>query len=161
MANSDRPNGFKPIGEYYRARKYIAGQKIVKGELVRLSSDGKCDQVAAGESILGCAVSTAESDGDELMVIDDPNQYYVAQADESDIAAQTDIGNTCEVLATAFDTTFDAARMEIDSSTKGTTAQQLLIMDIQERPDNEFGAQADVIVKINEHQTRPTVFAGV
>lgn len=161
MANSDRPSGFKPIGSY-QTRKYTAGSKIVPGEFVRLSADGKCDPVAAGETILGLAMSLAKADGDEVQVIVDPNQDYVGQADEADIDAQTDVGNLCDVLATAEDSTYNVARMEIDSSTIGTgSGGQLVIIDLQERPDNAYGAQADVIVRVNEHQLRPADFAGV
>ena len=160
MANSDRPNGFKPLGSY-KTRKYTAGSKIVPGEFVRMSSDGKVDAVAAGETILGLAMSLAKADNDDVQVIDAPQQEYVGQADESDFAAQTDVGNVVDVLATAENSTFNAARMEIDSDTAGTASGQLLILDLQERPDNAFGEFADVIVRINEHQTRPTSYAGI
>ena len=160
MANSDRPNEFKPLGSY-KTRKYTAGSKIVPGEFVRMAADGKVDPVAATETILGLAMSLAKADGDDVQVIDAPQQEYVGQADESDFAAQTDVGNVVDVLATAENSTFNVARMEIDSSTADTTSGQLLIVDLQERPDNAFGEFADVIVRINEHQTRPTSFPGI
>lgn len=152
MANDDRPRGFQPIGPH-KYRKYTAGAKIVPGEFVKLSSDGKVDPAAAGERLLGLCMNLAKVDGDEAYIIDDPYQYYVGQADGADIDAQTDVGNLADILATAEDTLYNAARMEIDSSTIGTgTGGQLRIMDVQERPDNAFGAQADVLVQINEHQ---------
>ena len=162
MANADRPSGFKPVNSAPRLVKYVAGSRIVPGEFVRLASDGKVDPVAAGESILGLAMSYASAEDEIVMVIDDPNQEYVGQADESEINAQTDIGQLCDVVATADNTTYDAARMEIDSSTISDGAGgQLLIMRLQERPDNALGAQADVIVRVNECQLRPAAFAGV
>lgn len=161
MANSDNPKGFQPIGEFSLV-KYTAGARIVPGEFVRLASDGKLDPVAAGETILGLAMSLAKNDGDEVMVCDDPHQRYVGQADETHIDAQTDVGNLCDVLATADNTIYDSARMEIDSSTIGTgSGGQLLILDVQERTDNTYGEFADVIVRINENQLEPSDFAGV
>lgn len=152
MANADRPRGFLPVGDF-KVRKYKAGAAIVPGEFVRLSADGYVDPVAAGETIRGLAMSLAKVEGDEVMVIDDPNQYYVGQADGSDIDAQTDIGQACDVLATGENTTYNAARMEIDSSTISGSDGQLKIIDIQDRVDNALGAQADVIVQIHEYQS--------
>lgn len=163
MANDDRPRGFQPIGPH-KYRKYTASAKIVPGEFVKLAADGKVVVAAAGDRLLGLCMNLAKADGDEAYIIDDPYQHYVGQADGADIDAQTDVGNIADILATAFDATFDVARMEIDSSTIGTgTGGQLRILDLQERTDNAFGLNADVIVQINEHQYQAAAadFVGV
>lgn len=161
MPNADRPRGFWPVGEVGKSKSYVAGARIVPGEFVRVSADGKVDPVAAGETILGLALGFASAEDKRVLVCIDPEQLYAGQADGSDIDAQTDIGNLCDVLATADNTTYDAPRMEIDSDTIGTgSGGQLVILDLERRPDNALGAQADVIVKINEHQL-VDAFAGI
>lgn len=164
MANADRPRGFEPVGAPQRLVKREAGSTIRKGEFVSISSDGQVDPVAAGAVIRGLAMNNAAV-GEVVMVCEDKDQLYVGQADGSDIDAQTDIGNLCDVLATADDTTYETARMEIDSDTIGTgSGGQLEIIGLQVRPDNAFGAQADVVVKINEYQGQNTAaadYAGV
>jgi len=161
MANADRPTGFKPLGMQSAARKYTSGAKVVPGEFVQLDNTGRVVAATAGSTILGLATSLAKVAGEEILVIDSPQQEYVGQASGAEIDAQTDIGNLCDILATAEDATYNVSRMEVDSSTIGVVSGQLIILDVQERPDNALGAQADVIVRINEHQTRPTVFAGI
>lgn len=162
MANADRPRGFDPIGPY-KLKSYVASGDIKKGEMVRLASDGKVAVASAGSTILGLCMTRSKADGDRVMVIDDPQQRYVAQADETEVDAQTDIGNLVDLLATADSgSPYDASRQELDSSTIGTgSGGQFVILDVQRRSDNAAGAQADVIVQINEHQLRPADFAGV
>lgn len=160
MANADRPRGFAPYGTVRQTVKFQAGSTIAPGEFVALASDGQVDAAGAGATILGLALNYATANQD-VMVIVDPDQLYVGQADETEIDAQTDVGNLCDIVATADNTTYKAARMEIDSSTIGTgSGGQLVILGIEARPDNAFGAQVDVICKINEHQL-VTGFAGV
>jgi hypothetical protein len=162
MANADRPRGFAPYGKVKSANIYEAGAAVYPGDLVALASDGQIDPVAAGSTILGCALSYAAAAGDKVLVSDDPEQRYVVQADETEVDAQTDIGNNCDHLATAGNSTYKASRMELDSSTIGTSAAGLTILDIEQRPDNAFGGFVDVIVRINEHQIAgKDAFAGV
>lgn len=151
MANSDRPQGFKPYGEVKQAVKMKAGAVIRPGEFVSLSADGLCDPAAANADIFGLCLTNAEAANDTILVSIDPSQQYVGQADGSDIDAQTDIGQGVDILATADDTTYKASRQEIDSSSIGTGAQ-LIILEIEERPDNALGEFVDVRVKINENQ---------
>lgn len=162
MANADRPRGFEPIGPH-KLKSYVASEDIKRGEFVKLAADGKVAVASAGDTLLGLCMSRSKADGDRVMVCDDPQQRYVGQADGSEIDAQTDIGNLCDILATADSgSPYNASRQEIDSSTIGTgTGGQLVICDVQRRPDNAAGAQADVIVRVNEDQVRPADFAGV
>lgn len=161
MANKDRPRGFRPYGRILQKAVFVAGAAIYPGDLVSISSDGKVDPAAAGAVILGAALNYAAADGDKVMVSISPDQLYVAQADEADIDAQTDIGNVCDHLATAGNSTYKQSRMEIDSSLIGTGgAQGLVIMEIHPGQGNAGGAQCDVVVKINQHQL-VTSFAGV
>ena len=164
MANSDRPRGFAPHGKVLRASVYEAGAAIYPGDMVKLSSDGQIDPVSAGDPILGCALGYAAAAGDKVLVCDDPKQKYVVQADETEISAQSLVGNVADVVATAANTTYKCSRHELDSSDAGTTTAQLIILGIEARPDNAFGAQVDVICMINEDQFvsgNTTPFAGV
>lgn len=152
MANPDRPQGFRPLGPVEKSISMVAGSEVYPGDFVALAADGAVDPAAAGAVIFGLALNHAEA-GEDVSVVADADQLYVGQADETEIDAQTDVGNLCDIVATAGDATYDASRQEIDSSTIGTgSGGQLVIMGIRTRPDNALGAQADVIVRINEKQ---------
>ena len=158
MANSDRPRGAAPKGQPMRVNQYVAGAQVRPGDVVTKKDDGKVDPYTAGgaEKPIGVCLSNA-IDTEACFVSDDPDQLYYIQADGSDIDAQTDIGLNYEVLATASDSTFEISRMELDSSTGATTATfPLRLVDIDRRPDNEFGAQADCVVKLNNNQLTET-----
>lgn len=161
MANLDQPKGFRPHGEVKQIAVMESGAAIYPGDFVKLSSDGQIDPVSAGDDILGLALDYASAAGVKVRVSISPDQLYVGQADGSDLDAQTDIGNLCDVLATAANTTYKHSRMEIDSSTVGTgSGGQLVVMGLKDGPGNALGAQAEIVVKVNEHQLS-TDFAGV
>jgi hypothetical protein len=160
MANKDNPCGFRPKGTVKEVRVFESGAAIYPGDAVRLSDDGKIDPVAAGETILGIALTYASAAGVEVNVSVDPDQLYVVQADETEVDAQTDIGNVADLVATAGSSTYFVSRMELDSSNLNTTSGQLLLLGIDKRKDNAFGAQVDCVVKINERQLT-NAFAGI
>lgn len=153
MANADRPRGFWPVGKLLRVGLYESGAAVYPGDAVKLSSDGQIDPASAGDALLGVALSYASGAGLEVMVADSPEQLFGVQADETEIDAQTDIGNNCDITATAGNSTYLVSRMELDSSTQTAAGSaQLQIMRIERRPDNALGTNVDVIVRINEHQ---------
>ena len=83
-------------------------------------------------------------------VIDDPSQLFIIQVDES--VAQTDVGKNADVVGTGGSTTTGVSSMELDSSTIAKTAAlNLKIVGLWDVPGNEFGTNAVVVVKINEH----------
>lgn len=83
-------------------------------------------------------------------VIDDPNQLFLIQVDES--VAQTQIGMNADVVGTGGSTTTGVSSMELDSSTIAKTAAlNLKIVGLYDVPGNSFGTNAVVVVKINEH----------
>lgn len=160
MANADRPCGFRPLGNVRNVATFVAGATIYPGDAVILSSDGMIDPATAGSVILGVALNYAAS-ADTVNVCIDPDQLYLVQADETEIDAQTDVGNVADIVATAGDSTYRQSRMELDSSSIAAGgSKQLLLLGVQSRVDNALGAQVDCIVKINEHQLT-TSFAGV
>lgn len=155
MANVDKPKGFECYGKPLRVGVYEAGSTVYPGDLVNLASDGAVDAAAAGGLILGLALSYATV-GQELLVADHPDQKIVGQCDESEIDAQTDIGNTADIVATAGNSTYKASRMEVDSSTQSSSATaQLRILGIERSPLNALGTNVVVVCAINEHQFGP------
>jgi hypothetical protein len=162
MANSDYPKGFAPFGVIKKQIVLESGSAIYPGDFVRLASDGQVDPAAAGETILGLALNYCSASGQEVLVSCDPDQLYVGQADETEIDAQTDIGNVCDIVATAGNSTYKTSRQEVDSSDVNTTSGQLLLLGYERRVDNALGGFCDVIVKINEHQGMgKDAFAGI
>ena len=83
-------------------------------------------------------------------VIDDPNQLFTIQVDES--VSQADIGKNADVVGTGGSSTTGQSTMELDSSTiANTAALNLKIVGLFDVPGNSFGTNAVVVVKINEH----------
>jgi len=152
MANPDYPRGFEPHGKILRANVYESGSACYPGDLVALASDGQVDPVAAGSAILGVCITYASAAGQQIVVLDDPNQLVSCQADETEIDAQTDIGNMCDHLATAGSSTYKASRHELDSSTVNSIAAGLQILGIERTVGNALGTNVKVVCRINEHQ---------
>lgn len=150
MANVDRPSGFQPKGTVLRETPYTAGGTIYPGDAVTLNSSGLVVVAAAGQALLGVSRDYAVSTG-EVCVFDHPDQLFFVQADETQVDAQTDIGNVCDIVATAGDSTYRASRMELDSSDVNTTSGQLMILGIERRVGNALGTNCTCLVRINEH----------
>jgi len=154
MANPDRPSGYRPKGEIKNTIEMTAGARCFPGDCLNLKSDGKIDPAAAGEDIYGVALSYADADGDKVLVSCEPDQLYISQADEADITAQTSIGNMADIVATAGDTTYNLSRQELDSSTAGAASAQMAILGKVPQEGNDFGANVELVCKINEHQIK-------
>lgn len=93
-----------------------------------------------------------------VAVVDDPTVIFEAQEDSvGENLAITAVGNNCDVAVTAGSATTGVSAMEIDSSDKVTTAQQLRIMRVVNRPDNALGTNCKWEVMINEHIYKTTV----
>lgn len=153
MPNLDQPQGFRPKGEPRRCNAYVAAGAIYPGDAVSLEAGGRVAAAVASAALCGVAATYAAAAGDEVMVWDDPDQLFIAQADDATIDAQTDIMLNYDILATAGDATYRVSRMEVDASTQAATATlPLKVLGIEKRPDNALGAQVDVICKINNHQ---------
>jgi hypothetical protein len=83
-------------------------------------------------------------------VIDDPNQLFIIQADAS--VVQANIGKNADVIGSGGSTTTGVSTMELNSATiADTAALNLKIVGFYNVPNNEPGAFAVVVVKINEH----------
>jgi hypothetical protein len=83
-------------------------------------------------------------------VIDDPNQLFLIQCNAGFVAAN--VGNNADVVGTSGSTTTGISSMELASSTLATTAAlNLKVVGLYNDVNNDFGTNAVVVVKINEH----------
>jgi hypothetical protein len=151
MANFDRPSGFLPYGQELRQSPYTAGGTIYPGDCVTYTANGNVTAAAAGNELIGVAVGYATS-GQEVMVWDHPDQFFVGQASSTEIDNLNDNGTMFDILATTGDTTYKWSRQEVDSSSQGTGSAQLQLLGIERRVNNALGANSVVKVRINEHQ---------
>ena len=92
-------------------------------------------------------------------VLDDPNQLFLVQCDAGFVAA--DVGKNADVIGTGGSTTSGISTMELNSSTLAVTAAlNLKVVGLYNDVNNEFGTNAVVVVKINEHVYGSTGVAG-
>lgn len=83
-------------------------------------------------------------------VLDDPNQMFLIQNDGT--SAATNYGLNADVVVGTGSTTTGVSGMELDTSTIATTAAlNVKIIGLWDVPNNAVGANAVVVVKINEH----------
>ena len=184
MANVDRVNGLRPVrhldGSPYNgaANTYFIpasdNTAVFIGDAVKSAGSADADgvatvaQAAAGEAIRGVVVGvkpvTAESPiyreastARYVMVADAPDLVFEVQEDAVGGAlAATDVGNNADLVVGSGSTATGRSGMELDSSTKATSTAQLRIIGFAQRPDNEIGDNAKVLVTINEHELKST-----
>ena len=83
-------------------------------------------------------------------VLDDPNQLFIIQNDGTSAAAN--YGKNADVVMGTGSTTTGVSGMELDTSTIAKTAAlNVKIVGLWDVPNNAVGANAVVVVKINEH----------
>ena len=83
-------------------------------------------------------------------VLDDPNQLFIIQNDGTSAAAN--YGKNGDVVMGTGSTTTGVSGMELDTSTiANTAALNVKIVGLWDVPNNAVGANAVVVVKINEH----------
>ena len=155
MANLDRPKGFVIYGDVKHLGLYQSGSEVFPGDAVVLAGDGRIDTAAAGDGtqLLGIAANYASAADVDVMVYDDPDQEFSIQMDESEFNVQDDIGESCNIVATAGNATYKHSRHEADSSDIAVTATaQLRIQRLEKSAKNAFGAQAEAVVRINQHE---------
>jgi hypothetical protein len=152
MANRDIVDGAKPYGPCLRARPYQAGGTVYPGDLLKFSSGGQVVAGTAGAACMGVALTYATS-GVDVIVADHPDQEFVMQVAADEVDAQTDINQNASLIAGSPNTTYRRSGMELDGSTLATTATlELKIIRLLPAVDNALGANAKLIVKINNHQ---------
>ena len=92
-------------------------------------------------------------------VLDDPSQMFIIQNDGT--SATTDYGKNADVVVGTGNTTTGLSAIELDTSTIATTAAlNLKIIGLWDVPNNAVGANAVVVVIINEHSYGSAGVAG-
>ena len=150
------------------------GTAIFTGDPVKYKNDGTVEVATAGDAscgvFMGCFYTdpttskptfrnhfpASLSPGDAIaFVADDPDQLYIAQQDSdgSNLVA-ADLNLNADLVFGAGSTTTGMSGVEIDSSTKNTTAAlQVRLIDFYDVPSNDATANNSVlVVKINNHQ---------
>ena len=150
------------------------GTAIFTGDPVKYKNDGTVEVATAGDAscgvFMGCFYTdpttskptfrnhfpASLSPGDAIaFVADDPDQLYIAQQDSdgSNLVA-ADLNLNADLVFGAGSTSTGMSGVEIDSSTKNTTAAlQVRLIDFYDTPSNDATANNSIIVvKINNHQ---------
>ena len=179
MANTNAPNGFVPLrhltGGVIRPQAYPVANayatSLFSGDLVTLLSDGTVGISTNAINALGVFYGVQyidQTSGDvkfskvwtastaikantaaTAFVYDDPNITYEVQG--SGTFANANVGELCNVIFTAGETTFGGSQQEANLATLGTTALPLRILRLVDAPDNAVGADAKLEVVINNH----------
>ena len=82
-------------------------------------------------------------------VIDDPSQLFIIQAASS--VTQAHVGWNADVSVGTGNATTGVSGMELAGTPAKTAALDLKIVGLYNVPGNEFGTNAVVVVKINQH----------
>lgn len=152
MANVARPQGARPKGSPERMNSYVAGGDVYPGDLVKLDSSGRVVVAAASDALCGVCASKGIA-GDNISVWDDPKQLFIIGSNGANPDAQTDINLNYDFVAAAADTVFKISRMVLNQASGAATATlPLKLLGVEKRPNNDLGANADCIVRINNHQ---------
>ena len=181
MANNDKAFGLRPLGNLsgtgaqkqygYEIADNQAGA-IFQGDLVTLK-DGyilqfdPASHTAAVGVFNGCFYNDPTTQKPTFInyypgsinitqgkilaeVLDDPSQMFILQNDGT--SAVTDYGKNADIVIGTGNTVTGLSANELDTSTIATTAAlNLKIIGLWDVPNNEVGANAVVVVKINEH----------
>ena len=182
MANSDKPNGFRPVkhlncspwngqfNRYYGAANLFMGDLVIHEAAGQAIGDGAypgCDRAAADGILIGVVVGWepdpaaldrtyyATSNSLAVFIMDDPNVILEAQANDAGLAA-ADVGLNCDFVVAAGNTTTGLSNMEIDGGTEATTIDEpLKLVGAVNRPDNDLAtANSRWLVLINQHRLK-------
>ena len=145
------------------------------GSLVKLTGGADANgiavvtsNVATSNPVVGVVVAVvpdtsnsliyrANSTARYVMVADDPNLLFEVQEDSGGAAlAATAAGGTCNLVGfTSGSTTTGLSATELDSSELSETSDtndDVRIIQLVQRADNEIGANANWLVRLNVHQ---------
>jgi hypothetical protein len=181
MANNDKAFGLRPLGNLagtgaqkqygYEIADNQAGA-IFQGDLVTLK-DGFILQfnpsahTAAVGVFNGCFYNDPTTQKPTFInyypgsinitqgkilaeVLDDPSQMFILQNDGT--SAQANYGKNADIVVGTGNTVTGLSANELDTSTiANTAALNLKIIGLWDVPNNAIGANAVVVVKINEH----------
>jgi hypothetical protein len=178
MANADVAKGLTPVsylsGAPYNGAANIYyvpasdSTAIYLGDMVKLGGTAdtagvpSVTKAASTNAVVGVVVGVvpvtrssttyrAASSERYLAVADDPALVFEIQT--SDTLAAADIGQNANLTGTSGSTITGKSTMELDVSSKGTTATlDFQILRLSPRTDNTVGLNSDVLVRLNNHQ---------
>ena len=150
------------------------GTAIFTGDPVKYKNDGTVEVATNSDALVGVFMGCFYTDpttkkptfrnhfpaslspGDAIaFVADDPDQLYIAQqdSDSANIVA-ADLNLNANMIFGAGNTTTGNSGVEIDSSSKNTTAtHQVRLIDFYDVPSNDATANNSIlVVKINNHK---------
>lgn len=181
MANADQPKGLIPVNELGGPFVLSMGEYFIPATDANAMSVGDPVKYAGSADANGVPTVTVATAGDACcgvivgfvankdyenqthrtastaryaLVADHPMQLFMAQEDSiTSTLAATSVGLNVDLVFGGTNTTTGMSGVEIDSSSQATTATlQAKLIRLDRRPDNEIGANADWIIKINNHQ---------
>ena len=150
------------------------GTAIFTGDPVKYKNDGTVEVATNSDALVGVFMGCFYTDpttkkptfrnhfpaslspGDAIaFVADDPDQLFIAQqdSDSANIVA-ADLNLNANMIFGAGNTTTGNSGVEIDSSSKNTTAtHQVRLIDFYDVPSNDATANNSIlVVKINNHK---------
>lgn len=185
MANANRPTGLSPVRSinspwegqanvYSIAAGY--GTALAIGDPVISSGTASADGypgvtlAAATGNIRGVIVGLGRSPtvmanwanlDSTVRPASDPNVWYALVVDDPDAifevqaatAAATDVGGNANLVLAANNGFVSGWTL---AGTYGTAAAQCRVLGLAPRQDNEFGAYAKLLVRINQHELTQT-----
>jgi len=180
MANSDRPNGFTPIGMLDGSKIPVeiaainsAGSNIFIGDVVSVKSGGDLDAATADDAniVYGVVVGIVDENkvpaghpnstistkylpsGDTgflLVALALPGAKFRVQASTGTALAATDRFACANHVAGTGSTTTGRSGHELNSTVVTGSAAQCCILDKVDEPGNDWGAHVDLVVTFNE-----------
>ncbi len=151
MANKNQPQGFIPYGRIISANSYVAAAIVYPGDPVKLNGDAEVSaSIQFDPAPAGVALGYAAA-GEHVLVADSPDQLYVCQVNGAGITSKAGFSLYYDVTNTAGDAINKRSRREIDAATAGSdhTVLPIRIFRAELSPDNELGANIDVICNLN------------
>lgn len=151
MANADRPKGFIPVvirgGDIVEVKSdgsaiiytFDPLKKDGSGRYLSITDDADVPThiaISSAPATAGTTVSAVELK---------PGNRYLCQADDDSIADDTQNGNFFDIAVTTGNATTLISGMELDGD--ASAEDTLRLIGIDDRTDNAFGANVDLIVE--------------
>lgn len=180
MANTDNAKGLVPVNSIggtfsgKLTRYYFdaaTGTAAYVGSLVKPSGSGDANgvmgvtsNVSTGDAVLGAIVAVEAVTADSLayrvaaterycLVADDPHQIFEVQEDGT--SAVTAVGNVADLAAfTSGTAAYGTSITEISTasiSASGDGTEDVVMLGLSQRADNEVGLNSKWLVKLNNH----------
>jgi hypothetical protein len=173
MANNDFAHGLMPLQTclnggtpkvQYFTKAVGYGTAIFQHDAVNQVADGSIEASATPgtTSYSGVALNYgAPSTATTHAVIVNPDALFEAQEDGSGTFAAADKGLLANLALTAGNAQTKQSKHEISGTSKAVTATlDVRLLELFAVPNNEYGANARVVVMFNKHRMNPSV-AGI